>query len=305
MIDKILVLIKKFLLNVFNNHFKSLEHKIKYEILTSNLQDKAMNSVNSGISDEKYCENDIIISLTSYASRVQTVHLTIESLLNQTIKPNKIILWLNAPYNSDNIPQILKKQINRGLEVKFAEDYKSYGKLIHSLINYPNDTIITCDDDVLYPYDFVEKFVQAHCKDKTSIYFYHGSKMTLTKDNQLMPYKFWDENVCSGEDSVFHFPFGNCGILYPPKSLNKEVLNTNAFVELAPFADDIWFRAMSLLNNTPCKKIAQDSHPFDKMIAISSAQNVTLWQINLSKNDEQIKNVFSKYNIYQKLNIKP
>ena len=47
MIDKILVLIKKFLLNVFNNHFKSLEHKIKYEILTSNLQDKAMNSVNS------------------------------------------------------------------------------------------------------------------------------------------------------------------------------------------------------------------------------------------------------------------
>ena len=62
---------------------------------------------------------------------------------------------------------------------------------------------------------------------------------------------------------------------------------------------------MSLLNNTPCKKIAQDSHPFDKMIAISSAQNVTLWQINLSKNDEQIKNVFSKYNIYQKLNIKP
>ena len=135
MIDKILVLIKKFLLNVFNNHFKSLEHKIKYEILTSNLQDKAMNSVNSGISDEKYCENDIIISLTSYASRVQTVHLTIESLLNQTIKPNKIILWLNAPYNSDNIPQILKKQINRGLEVKFAEDYKSYDKLIHSLIN--------------------------------------------------------------------------------------------------------------------------------------------------------------------------
>ena len=93
--------------------------------------------------------------------------------------------------------------------------------------------------------------------------------------------------------------------MYLPKSLNKEVLNTNAFVELAPFADDIWFRAMSLLNNTPCKKIAQDSHPFDKMIAISSAQNVTLWQINLSKNDEQIKNVFSKYNIYQKLNIKP
>ena len=108
MIDKILVLIKKFLLNVFNNHFKSLEHKIKYEILTSNLQDKAMNSVNSGISDEKYCENDIIISLTSYASRVQTVHLTIESLLNQTIKPNKIILWLRFP---DGIPTAFSEAV--------------------------------------------------------------------------------------------------------------------------------------------------------------------------------------------------
>lgn len=300
-IDKPLVLIKKFLLNVFNNKFQSIENKIRYEILINGLQEKSLNSIEKGVSEEKYIENQIIVSLTSYSSRLYNVHLTIESLLNQTLKPNKIILWLNEPYTIENIPLILKKQIKRGLIIEFVEDFRSYDKLIHSLIKHPKDTIITCDDDVIYPYDFVERLVIEHIKDRKSIFFYQGARMTFDKNNNLLPYSLWDENSCTEEDSVFHFPYGNCGILYPPNSLHKEVLNIKSFIELSPYADDIWFRAMSILNDTPCKKVKLEINPYKKMIAIGSSQNITLWHYNVTENNNQIKNVFSKYKIYDKL----
>ena len=37
-------------------------------------------------------KNNVIISLTSHPGRINTVHLTIESLLNQTLKIDKVIL---------------------------------------------------------------------------------------------------------------------------------------------------------------------------------------------------------------------
>ena len=62
----------------------------------------------------------IVVSLTTYNKRTKTVYKTIESIFNQTIKPNKIILWLDKDeFNINNIPKTLKKQINQGLEIDF------------------------------------------------------------------------------------------------------------------------------------------------------------------------------------------
>ena len=36
----------------------------------------------------------VIVSLTSYPKRINTVWITIETLLRQSFKPDKIILWL-------------------------------------------------------------------------------------------------------------------------------------------------------------------------------------------------------------------
>ena len=35
------------------------------------------------------------------------------------------------------------------------------------------------------------------------------------------------------------------------KALNEQVNHTELFMELAPRADDLWFKAMAILNNTP------------------------------------------------------
>ena len=50
----------------------------------------------------------IIASLTTYGSRINSVDLTLKTILNQTKKADKIILWLaEDEFNFDNIPKDL------------------------------------------------------------------------------------------------------------------------------------------------------------------------------------------------------
>ena len=48
------------------------------------------------------------------------------------------------------------------------------------------------------------------------------------------------------------------GILYPPGSLHPQTGDRTLLQELAPTQDDIWFKAMSLKQKTPCLAIGGD-----------------------------------------------
>ena len=43
--------------------------------------------------DDIYKDNNFIISLTSYPTRIKLVHTFKNNLLNKSMKPDKIILW--------------------------------------------------------------------------------------------------------------------------------------------------------------------------------------------------------------------
>ena len=63
-------------------------------------------------------ESKVIISLTSFPKRIDTVYLTIKTLLNQTVKPQKVVLWLaknqfiNECIEAHNIPTSRRNKIN-------------------------------------------------------------------------------------------------------------------------------------------------------------------------------------------------
>src|SRR5690606_22827294 len=72
---------------------------------------------------------EVVVSLTSFPARINTVWLVIESLLRQKVKPDKLILWLSKDQFSsiDVLPKRLKSQILRGLEIRFVEgDLRSH-----------------------------------------------------------------------------------------------------------------------------------------------------------------------------------
>ena len=68
-------------------------------------------------------DQDIIVTLTSYGKRVKgSAVYTIYSLLKQTVRPNRIVLWLDEKeYRNDNLPNelVFMKRFDRSL----YEDY--------------------------------------------------------------------------------------------------------------------------------------------------------------------------------------
>ncbi|MDR1715567.1 MAG: hypothetical protein LBS20_06955, partial [Prevotella sp.] len=257
-----------------------------------------------GITTEKHFDNEIIVSLTSYGRRIHEVYLTIESIMRQTVKPNKIILWLaEDEFTTDTIPVSLKRLEKRGLTIGFCEDIKSYKKLVPALRKYPDDIIITVDDDVLYNYDLIENLMNSYKKNPKIIHFCRGSRIKIHEDGSLYGYTQWDSPVKDSYINKLNFPTGVGGILYPPDCFHKDVTNEKLFMTLCPTADDVWFKAMSLLKMTYAKKVyTQNIKGVDYTILNNDMQSETaLWNINVTKNDEQIKAVFSKYDIYKLL----
>jgi len=240
----------------------------------------------------------LVVSLTTYPKRFSVVHLTIESLMSQTVKPDKIILWLaKEEVTARGLPEKILKLQNRGLEIKVVnENIRSYKKLVYSLKDFPQSYIITCDDDVIYPASFIDGIYKKSKAFPKSVIAYRCSEMLKADDKSLQPYVSW-RIPSSNRPSFNLFPTGVGGVLYPPHSLDKRVTNKDLFMELSPLGDDIWFKAMALLNKTKTVMVQEESIDFP---VIPNSQDSALWHVNVfeSKNDEQLKNVFDYFKLY-------
>ncbi|MEZ9368103.1 glycosyl transferase [Shewanella sp. 10N.286.51.B2] len=303
MIKKIVRLINK--LNASSNVINNLDGTIDFKIKSNYYFNLALTSseslVKSGINDE----TGVIVSLTTYDKRIHDVHLVIESIGMQTVKPDKIVLWLDEnEFSLETIPLILHKQIERGLEVCFCPNYRSYKKLIPTLQKYPGKNIITIDDDVLYPYDLIEGLVREHKLYPDCIISYMVHSIILDNTGKVKSYADWMHDFKDNAPSYLHVPIGVGGVFYPSGLLSDECLNVKEFTKLAPAADDIWFKAMSLINNVKCKRV-NDSRTFnERFLSCQHSQDIALsiTNVNALGNDGQIKAVFEKYNVTKMLN---
>ena len=192
----------------------------------------------------------LIVSLTSFPYRIPTVHMTIESILNQTHKPNFIVLQLaeeEFPNKEKDLPENLLKLTKCGLIIRWNKiNTKSYKKLIPTLKEFPNDVIITVDDDIIYDKNMIKRLWESYLQNTHYIHCHRTTKVLLNKDNsfKVKPKHFYKK------PSFANKLVGCGGVLYPPNSLYKDVLNGELFLSLAPTNDDIWFWLMAVMNNT-------------------------------------------------------
>ena len=64
---------------------------------------------------------------------------------------------------------------------------------------YPDEYIVTCDDDMMYPQDWLEILLTDHEENPESIVAYM-CRVFIYRDNELMPYLQWPF-VSAGEKS--------------------------------------------------------------------------------------------------------
>lgn len=243
----------------------------------------------------------LIVSLTSYGRRVHKVYYTIISLLRQTKKPDMVVLWLdNEHWNDNNIPVRLLRLQKKGLTIKYCKDLKSYKKLIPALEEYPNSMIITCDDDIYYKSNMVERLVEAYEKDPSKIYAHRAHLITYDSIGTMDSYNKWPEEI-SNMSGTQVFPTSGGGTLYKRDLLYKDICNYELFMKLSPKADDVWFFFMSYLNKT-CSVVLPYKgyiyYPLDVFYqTLHKNSNLAYSNYTECLNDVQIKEVMDYYHI--------
>lgn len=117
----------------------------------------------NNIIDKNYLkpESKIIVTLTTHKKRINTCYLAIESIMNQSIKPKRIILYLDKTIQK--IPSTLKRLQKRGLEIVFVkDDLKVYNKIMHNTDLNKKNPILTIDDDIMYPKFMIELILKSN-----------------------------------------------------------------------------------------------------------------------------------------------
>lgn len=271
----------------------------------SYLQDKVMNCTKMGISSQKLCSEEVIVSLTSYGSRINEVYLSIESIMQGTEKPNRIILWLSNEYKNMTLPLTLQYQQKRGLQVEYCTDVRSFTKLIPALEMYPDASVITIDDDIMYDFDIVENLVRTHIERPECVCANRIHKIKLDASGRPISYMNWDWCSLDTNDSNLNFLTGVGGVLYPPHVFPQEVFNKDTYLKICPNADDVWFYSMLLMNKIRIIKSYTHSAIGCDYMELSNPQEVALSATNTDpddcKNDVQINAVFDKYQLYSLL----
>lgn len=243
----------------------------------------------------------IIVSLTSYKPRINDVKYTIYSLLNQSLPPDKLILWLDEdsfPQREENLPQDLLALKDFGLTIDWCENLRPYKKLLPALEKYPDDIIVTADDDLFYQPDWLKILYDAHLENPDCVIAHRTHRIKIDTQGNLFPYTSWDyETKFSAPPPKLFGTFftGGAGALYKKKFFHADVFNRELFMELTPLADDIWFWAMTALNDTKIA-IPPDAQP--NLIYVDLDTQLigeTLWHINKTQNDIYLSQVMEHY----------
>lgn len=178
----------------------------------------------------------ILVTMTSWHKRIGNVEAVVNTLLNQTLPADKIILNFciqDFPNLEEDFPESLRSLIEEHPQIEtywYIENYKAWKKHLHTIeIAGDNDLILSTDDDHLYPKDFIEKMYVSYC--------YYGKQNPVTLNRILLMHNCW----C----------FNGPGMLYKKSHLPKDYKRYLVKDVMLSF-EDIILSALLALNGSYC-----------------------------------------------------
>lgn len=239
----------------------------------------------------------VIVSLTSFPAAIPFAIQAIQSIMEGSVKPDKIVLYLTfSQFPDGKIPQELQELSNKNpvFEIRdYQEDIRSYRKLIPALKDFPDTIIVTIDDDVWYHENMLRDFLHLHQQIPGAILAHRAKRLKLN-----IPYRKWKKyRWYSFLTKKLHFNFRNIqtgvgGVLYPPHSLNAEMIDSGAFKEIAPTTDDIWFWAAAVANGTKVVPFPFGRH--NKPRGLKKPRELSLKTVNFKTGIDLNRSAFEK-----------
>lgn len=236
------------------------------------------------------------VSLTSYGTRIDNCYYTIVSLLRQSVRPESITLYLA---HGEKVPKRIQSLCNTScLRICFVEDMKSYKKFIPAMIEMnSDDLLITADDDILYPVNYVESLYKAYMDNPNVIHCLRAHYIKKNIFGAIKPYRTWEYETNRTEPSHRIFPTTGAGLIFKRDFFDDEFFNLAVISELCPTADDIWFKVMAIRRDIKCQ-ILRDCSMNEFITTVPDIEN-SLAKLNVieGRNDVQLSKALHHYNI--------
>jgi hypothetical protein len=234
-----------------------------------------------------------IVSLTSYGTRIQSVFLTIESIAAGTIKPSRLILWLDDIESMAYLPEPLKRLQLRGLEVRISKNYGPHTKYYPYVASEDKfrDPLVTADDDVIYTRSWLNDLALAHQQNPGMVHCHRAHVVSLV-NGSVASYMMWG-HCKSTNPSFSNFATGVSGCIYPTELLRRLKGSGSEFLQLCPKADDIWLHVNALRARLKIRQVRSQPMNFPQLPGTES-QGRAEENVGLRGNDRQAQATYSR-----------
>ena len=238
---------------------------------------------------EKYTSitNKVIVSLTSFKERLKFVPRTIQSILEGTMLPEKIVLTLDRK-DVQYIPEDLQSMIDGGVVELLISDYliKPHTKYFCVMQKYRNYAIITIDDDVVYTPDLVSSLYETFSKYPTCVCARRCHQIKWDANGRTIPYTKWGWECKSYTTPRMDLlATGVGGVLYPPDILH---INEGMLIDIHRCinADDIYLKWLEMKKGIFTVWVPNDYvHGEGK---IEGSQEIALYKSNCNQNQNDV-----------------
>lgn len=246
--------------------------------------------IQCGINTKEDRKKKIVVSLTSYGERLDTVHIAVKSIMQQTLKADRIVLYIAEERNIRNE----KELVQAGLTIKRnVKDLKSHKKYFYAVQEFPQSIIITIDDDVIYDDRLLENLYLYHLKFPQAVICRRGHRM-VKKNDKIAPYDLWEGCVACTASEKGVCATGVGGILYPCGKYREAFIDEKGILETALYGDDLWLKTIELMNGIETYAIGEIPAR-----VITGSQKEALYKENADnrRNDEYLKKLQAYFNI--------
>jgi hypothetical protein len=228
------------------------------------------------------------VSLTSWRPRLPYLPLVILSLLCQTTRPSTIYVWLASEDYALLDPSVLEMFSLHGVCFEKCDDLGPHKKWLPMIESGKSDPFIICDDDILYPRDWLKHLIQ---EDREDAYVGVRCHRILRDENgDPLPYAKWDRNIpWLPQPSHDLFITGCGGAIIHPLRIRNEFRDRDTMLAKCPWNDDIWLKVAHAAAGFPCYK-TRFSFPF---LEIPGTRTSRLMQANVLEggNDRHLASV--------------
>lgn len=203
-------------LNCYPSNYHPYDYIIHYMGIKSKINIKQRISNFNKLIKYEDDKPKIYVSFATIPTRFSSLNLVIDSLLNNTKKPNKIIITIPKKYllfdsttHIIDIKRYLDSYIKNNIVIIniLDKDFGPANKYIgisdyiekNNLIKNENFGVVICDDDLIYDNYIIEEYYKHHMNNSRSIFtFYHMSSLTISINNNSVL-------LIKGADTIF-FP---------------------------------------------------------------------------------------------------